>query len=269
MHQSHKNDPLVLAENSFNILARRGKSWQRLRHLVDLALEGKGRTVVDCGTDHGLLAVGLAMTTHFENVLGIDVSRDALQDGALSLQQDILDYRKQKAIHTPLVLEFREGDGLKALQPGEADIVCVAGMGVHSILNIVTATHEACVGLPVLDYLGCKQLLLQPTNVRPRNLILLYNGLQDAGWQPTDERIEYLSGRWYISTAFSRSNRPNYVMPGSKLADLEPSDPQWSVFRRFIEHHCAWLGQDKDAKGKLVGGEEEWLERFATDDGDS
>jgi tRNA A22 N-methylase len=236
--------------------------------VVDLALSSDTqiKSVADIGTDHGLLAAALALSGRFDRVLGVDASERALQDGALTLNEEILEYRRKKQINVPFSLDFRYGDGLKVVQLGEADAVCIAGMGVHTMLEIVSAT-EAGKDLSLLDSIGCKQLVLQPTNCRPRNLIMLYDSLRDFGWQVEDERIEYLSSRWYFSTSFVRSDAHSSAhengkpLPGTKLAESEHLD---SVFKAYVEHHCAWLRRDRHAAGQLRGGEDRWLEAFDT-----
>jgi tRNA A22 N-methylase len=268
VHECTPNNHLSLAETAFNVLARNGRSWQRLKDVVELALisDARIKSVADIGTDHGLLAAALALSGRFERVLGVDASERALQDGALTLNEEMLEYRREKHIEDHFALEFRYGDGLKVVQYGEADVVCIAGMGGHTMLEIVSAT-EAGKDLSLLDSIGCKKLVLQPTNCRPRNLIMLYDNLRDFGWQVEDERIEFLSSRWYFSTSFVRSDQHTStnanvgLLPGMKLAESEQSD---SVFRAYVEHHCAWLRRDKQVAGLLRGGEEGWLEAFDT-----
>lgn len=269
VHECTPQNHLSLAENAFNVLARKGRSWQRLKDVVDLALNSDAqiKSVADIGTDHGLLAAALALSGRFERVLGVDASERALQDGALTLNEEILEYRRQKKITLPLSLDFRYGDGLKVVQRGEADAVCVAGMGVHTMLEIV-GTTEAGKDLSLLDSIGCKRLVLQPTNCRPRNLIMLYDSIRDFGWQVEDERIEYLSSRWYFSTSFVRSVQHSSVdhanvelLPGMKLAESGQLD---STFQAYVEHHCAWLRKDREVSGELRGGEDRWLEVFDT-----
>jgi tRNA A22 N-methylase len=303
-------DALFLAENAVHVLARNGRSWRRLKHLVDLALRSSGsnntdtdtdtdtdtasssssnnnnlvqKSVADIGTDHGLLAAALALSGRFKSVLGVDASDKALQEGALALHAEIIEYRSRQQqpeqsqttsmssvpLSTPPLsqLEFRHGDGLQVVRPGEADIVCIAGMGVHTMLHILSGTKSSTERetLATLDYLACQQLILQPTNSRPRNLMMLYTGLRDRGWHVNDERIEYLSSRWYFSTSFVRSSQETHngndagPLPGFKLLD---QDKDSDIFRNYVEHHCSWLREDKQAAGNLRGGEEEWLEAF-------
>ena len=261
---------MVLAEQAFAVLARKSKSWRRLRHLVDLAVSSNTsdddsqaiRSVIDVGTDHGLLAVGLAVSGCFDRVLGIDVSERALQNGALRLKDQIQHYRSNNDMTCQVPVEFRLGDGLRVAHPGEADAVCIAGMGPHSIVKIVSSKVNKDNNQLLLDWLGCQQLIVQPTNSRPGNLILLYDRLHDIGWQVQDERIEYMSSRWYISTLFERSDRlsSERCLPGQKLVHTTSADPStWKVFRDYVCHHRLWIRQDKAKGGDLREEDDRWL----------
>ena len=84
------DDPRVRASYAFSVLARKDKSWQRFQHMVDLAVEYQDKhptikSIVDVGTDHGLLAGSLASTGCFEKTLGVDVSKKALTSGGFEL----------------------------------------------------------------------------------------------------------------------------------------------------------------------------------------
>jgi len=262
------DEPRLRASFAFSMLARRDKSWQRFQHMVDMAVEYQAKnevvkSIVDVGTDHGLLAVGLAATGCFENVLGVDVSSKALESGGFELLQ------KTQAIFaddevafegglstnrrtTVLPLDFRLSDGLKDVQSGEADSVCIAGMGVHVMKKILHASTDD--GILDVDRLNCHHLIVQPTNSRPRNLMHLYQALQESRWQLDDERIEYLSDRWYISSSFIRAptswkggNQTIWEFPTSKLVQRANSDPMKKTTLDYFSHHLEWIQKDEDS----------------------
>ena len=125
------------------------------------------------------------------------------------------------------------------------------------------------------DYLG-QVLLLQPTNSRPRNLILLYDYLQRSGWTLSEEQIEKLSSRWYISACFirdrddihSKTTKRNddnikLELPASKLATLDNTSQMYKVFQDYLSHHKTWIQQDTKASGVTNRVDEEWLAKFA------
>lgn len=274
IRSSNENDDIVLAKNVFARLARRGKSWKRLGPMVDLAVALNGccvakktspeenylrRGITDVGTDHGLLAMGLAMTGRFERVVGVDISEHALRNGALKLQNEILSYRKD---HTPsLAVEFRQSDGLKAVRPGEADTICISGMGVHSMIDILLEKRATASQQLLLDDLECQRLILQPTSSRPHHLVYLHDCLSNIGWSVRDERIEYLSSRWYLSVAFKREKATSDNLPGMCLVCSKDASTR-DVFKEWVSHHRTWILQDAEKKNTMLDNNRRWLDAF-------
>lgn len=273
-------DPRERAYHAFSILAKKDRSWQRFRHMVDLAVDHQQsnddshpvviRSITDVGTDHGLLAVGLALSGRFDSVLGVDVSTQALKNGGFQLLdkiQEVLSRANEDSpsmasnISSLLPLDFRPSDGLTKVQPGEADAVCIAGMGVNVIGQILQASGSN--NVLEVDRLNCQQLILQPTNSRPRNLLQLYDMLQESDWTLLDERIEFLSRRWYLSSCFVRSSATCSAsvknLPTSKLSLLEEGDPMKVITRDYWQHHLNWIqNEDEASKGNLHEDDMRW-----------
>jgi tRNA A22 N-methylase len=264
-----------LAKNAFDVLAKKSKSWMRLGTIVDLALDesfskhqcsDKKVSICDVGTDHGLLATGLAMTSRFDRVLGVDVSQEALRDGALKLQNDIRTYRKRTTNNTPshiekrFLPEFRLSDGLQNVQIGEADIVCVAGMGVHTMVDILTATRRSKAQQKslLLDVLETRRLIVQPTNCRPRLLWHLYRHLYQIGWRVKVERINFVSSRWYFTVELERSNNTVIQIPGTLAMTSNASQ----VTIDWVAHHRNWIRSDSSKTGSMNQNDELWLKEF-------
>jgi tRNA A22 N-methylase len=254
-NNNEPEDPLQLAQNAFSLLARSNKSWKRLGHLVELgcSIPTPVSSIADIGCDHGLLTVGLAVSGTFERVVGVDVSPLALKN-ALSLQRE-LDARPGLDLN----IEFRLGDGIAALGNSEIDVICLAGMGGTTMKSILTPEE--------LDRVGCQHILIQPTNSRPRNLCKLYDYLQDMGWDLCEERIEYLSSRWYISTRFSRNEiitqkssdcNTSNALPGSCLELLSKCDLMSHTYNGYVEHHISWLKRDLQVT-QICEEEKRWL----------
>lgn len=269
------DDPRQRASNAFSVLAKKDKSWLRFQHMVDLAVEHQHnnptiRSVVDVGTDHGLLAGGLATTGRFEKVLGVDASPKALNSGGFDLLRRIrtVACNNQRVGDTEWLtanalgpLEFRLSDGLKLVQPGEADAVCIAGMGVNVMATILQATTDQ--GIQEVDRLGCQQLILQPATSRPRHLMQLYRTLQESRWKLQDERMEYLSHRWYISSSFIRapggkdsshvhSDATTWDFPTSKLALRSINDSMKRITIDYYVHHLDWIRQEESSSQNRI-----------------
>lgn len=283
--------------------------------------------MADIGCDHGILSIALAISGRYEGVVGVDVSRRALEDGAMVSYRrmrvvlEASDYdggggdddsdssggggceesiteEKQKDDHDEsflksiLPVSFQVGDGLECLSTGEADIVCIAGMGVNTMLSILLHRADGQVSaqqqptkdeggdgddendggekmIPI-DTVQCQRLLLQPTNSRPRNLMKLYGQLAQSGFVLTDERVAYLNSRWYVTCAFDRIDdnddddhrkATEFNFPGTILAARGDEE-----FQRYVDHHSAWLEGDlrrnNNATTTLDGDDVRWLERI-------
>ena len=122
----------------------------------------------------------------------------------------------------------------------------------------------------LLDDLGCQRLILQPTNTRPRHLIRLYDTLRDMGWTVTDERIEYLSSRWYLSSCFVRQRHDQSVvagdnLPGALLASTTTTPVEMHhQFLDWVSHNCRWIRQDLEKNGSISRPREVvWLNAFS------
>jgi Methyltransferase domain len=240
----------------------------------------QGATLVDVGCDHGLFSACLAVTGCFETVLGIDSSLPALEFGAFALHDEITAFRASKAHQRlqpqeplpPLRLDFRVGSGLQGLRAGEADVICLAGMGTRTMVEILTElsplTEPSAAGSDgtneryLLKDIDCHTVMVQPTNARPRNLIHLYDSLARMGYAPADERIAFVGSRWYFSAALSKMSclLVESTMPGTLLLQSVQTADQ-SFLLEYLSHYCRWLHNDSRT-GALTGGEDEWLNRF-------
>ena len=127
-----------------------------------------------------------------------------------------------------------------------------------------------------LTRIGCKRLILQPTNSRPCHLILLYNKLHNDGWEVENERIEKLSSGWYITTSFRKqildgiTNDVNedkmddtMVLPGAILSTtMSDSHPMYQTFEEYCHHHSVWIEEDSKAGRNVDPQEANWLNVF-------
>lgn len=148
----------------------------RLRALA--ALVPPGVALADIGTDHGLLPLALLREGRIRSAIGVDLRPGPLQGAraraaAWGLAEDPR-------------LQLRLGDGLRALRPGEADAVVLAGMGGERILQLLRE------GGAVLDGVGW--LLLHPDTHPER----LRPGLGELGFQLDRERLLVERGRVHV-----------------------------------------------------------------------
>lgn len=118
------------------------KLSQRLQAIADMVPQGS--SVADVGTDHGFLPCYLAQNRQAEKVIACDINAQPL---ALA-QKNVTDYNVADIVSTRL------GNGLSVIEPGEVDVVTIAGMGGALMLEILDAASD------VVDRL--QRIILQP-----------------------------------------------------------------------------------------------------------
>ena len=143
----------------------------RLEAIAGLVPEGCG-CLADIGTDHGYVPVSLLLEGRIRRAVAADI-------GALPL-----DHARRTAEQYGVAekLDFRLGDGLSVLSPGEADVIVIAGMGGDTITEILDAAPWSRDGpllllqsmsrtdvlrrwLPANGYAVCREKLVQDKGV--------------------------------------------------------------------------------------------------------
>jgi len=235
-------------------LAQKSRTWQRLRHFVELSHTLEATSVADIGCDHGLLSFGLAASGIYSRVLGIDVSMQALEN-ALDNQHRV--YKHSSSSHMNCTLEFQLGNGLETVKDSTLDVVCVAGMGVHTMTDILSK--------PALDRVNCNHVMVQPTNSRPLHMVTLYDSLNASGFGLMDERIVYLASRWYITSLFEKCRNSDIHLrdfPGDKLNLMKPQSEMGYAYKLYVQHHINWINQiEKSSEGIIINEQvKRWME---------
>jgi tRNA A22 N-methylase len=278
-------EPMDVAKCTMEIISSNRRSlnrtWDRMNPLIQLILlpckssNNRMKSIADVGCDHGMLALSLACIAWtnqsrdgydnflFSKVFGTDLSSQALENGGIASLKQVNDalskigVNNNKSIELPI--QFRIGDGLSALEPGEANAIVIAGMGVHTMLDIILGTSEATTPI---ERVQSHYIFLQPTNSRPQHLIILYNGLQkNLGWELCDEKVAFVGGRWYISSYFRRHDDIRdtiglYRFPGHYLLDN-------GIFDKYVRHHLEWLKRDFK-RGPLAEEDIKWIKHISS-----
>lgn len=150
----------------------------------------KDCVLADIGTDHAYLPIYLVK----EGIIGKALAGDVHIGPYRAAQKAVANANLQKSI------EVRRGDGLLIVEPGEADMVAIAGMGGATIIDILAKCPETTKHL--------KGLILQPMNAAPQ----LRVWLNQNQWRIAEEELAIEEDRLYEVI---------YAVPGSeRLADL-------------------------------------------------
>lgn len=149
------------------------KLSSRLAAVASMVL--KGSVNADIGTDHGYLPAYLISQGICPYAIASDVSK-----GPLNAAKDIVEL-----LALEKKIDLRLGDGLKVLSPGEAETVCIAGMGASTIIKILEGSPD------VLNQV--KRLVLQPM----RGTSQLRRWLMEYEWKIIDEELVLEGGVFY------------------------------------------------------------------------
>lgn len=171
-----------------------------------------GSVAADIGTDHAFLPIYLIEAGICERVIATDLRPKPFQSALRKVEEHKLDHR----------VDLRLGDGLKVIDPAEADVLVLAGMGGNTIREILAAAPE------VLNTV--RMLILQPM-ADPGDLRAW---LAANGWMIYDERLVEENGKIYVIIAavpgYEEVRDPVLLEVGPRLA--EKKDP---LFGRYLD----------------------------------
>lgn len=151
---------------------------ERLLAAAQLCLPG--RAVADIGCDHGKLAVYLACTGLYPQVIGADLRPGPLEKA----RQTVARYRCEAAV------QLRLGDGLAVLRPGEVGTVVIAGVSAQTTIEILEAA-------PWVTASDGPRLVLVPATKHE----LLRRWLAAHGYALACDRPVYTAAHWYAVMA--------------------------------------------------------------------
>ncbi|WP_037289943.1 tRNA (adenine(22)-N(1))-methyltransferase [Saccharibacillus sacchari] len=229
------------------------KLSQRLNTICKLIPPGS--RLADIGSDHALLPTYAVQEGRAVSAIAGEVNRGPYDAAAKQVAEAGLQDK----------ISVRLGDGLAAIQPGEADVITVAGMGGALIVRILTE------GKAKLE--GVSRLILQP-NVGED---LVRRWLLEEGWLLRGETILEEDGKIYEILTGDRSEsaekenaelyadttvgEPSVTLDREQLLDFGP----FLVRAASPVFHKKWIGEiaklervagsmgrsdSEDAKGK-------------------
>lgn len=118
---------------------------KRIYALADKVIDGD--SIADIGTDHGYVPMLLIRQGKSPHVIMSDISEGSLAKA----RETFAACRLEDSVSES---DFRVGDGLQTVETGEVDEIIIAGLGGHTISNII-ADDEA-------KSRSFKRLILQP-----------------------------------------------------------------------------------------------------------
>lgn len=145
----------------------------RIRAVVNCVEQAE--VVADIGCDHGYVAALLLIENRARRVIACDISGPSLQKAR----------ELSESIGLGDQFECRLGDGLATLNPQEADVAVIAGVGGQLICDMLRREPQTAKAL--------KRLVLAPN----RNEAELRQYLVENGFCINAEALAYDNGRYY------------------------------------------------------------------------
>ena len=140
-----------------------------------LSMVPPGLSTADIGTDHGLVAAELISRGICPRVIATD-----LREGPLSAARALV---KERGLQERI--DLRLGDGLAPLEPGEGQVILMAGMG-GALMQMILTQGEARAR-------AARTLILSPQSELPA-----FRGfLNRSGYAIEEERLLAEDGKWY------------------------------------------------------------------------
>lgn len=135
-----------------------------------------GTVVADIGTDHALLPIYLVAKGICPKAVATELNAGPYRSARTAVHLQGLDGK----------IDVRQGDGLRPLLPGEAQVIVLAGLGGNTIRQILAAAPEVLA--------AARRLILQPM-VDAGDLRLW---LVEKGWRLVDETLVEEDGHLYV-----------------------------------------------------------------------
>jgi tRNA (adenine22-N1)-methyltransferase len=186
-----------------------------------------GASVVDVGTDHGLLPVFLARNGLARNIVASDIS-----EGSLAAAR-----RSAAKYGVTEKIKFVAAPGLKGAQDTDVDTVVIAGVGGETIIRILADA-------PWVKSRGAR-LILQPQTKSGE----LCRWLRDNGYAIRDAELVRDSGRFYTVMLVGAGESGSARSPEMELL-LMLRERRGPLFAAFIDKLIAKTKQTSDGMEK-------------------
>lgn len=178
----------------------------RLGAIAGLVPEGCG-CLADIGTDHGYVPVSLLLEGRVWRAVAADIGAPPLEHARrTAARYGVTDQ-----------IDFRLGDGLSVLRPGEAEAIVIAGMGGDAVVDILSAAPWSRAG-PLL--------LLQPMSKAE----VLRAFLPEGGFAVLAERLVQDKGVLYPILAVRGGETPPATEAQAQGGFLLEGDPLWGLY---------------------------------------
>lgn len=189
----------------------------------------KNETMADIGTDHGFLPMYLADEGICPKVILTDVSAGSLKKAQDNVNELVEKRREEGREFDTGIFDFRLGDGITVLEPGEADAIVIAGMGGILISEILEKNMEVA--------RTAKRIIMQPRKGSGRlRYSLIKNGFE------VERELLVREGKFIceviVAAYAAECGAGSVEMRGSREAEIPApyGDISYSVPEKLLEN---------------------------------
>lgn len=154
----------------------------------------EGSRLADVGTDHGYIPIALAKRNVICRAIAMDLRPGPLERAKTHISQAGLEGQ----------IETRLSDGLKMLEPGEADTVIIAGMGGELVIHILEEGRHM--------WKGISRFILSPQS----DLDKVRRYLEQSGFTIGKEAMVEEEGKFYTVMEAAWTECPESVSMGEQ-----------------------------------------------------
>jgi tRNA (adenine22-N1)-methyltransferase len=187
-------------------------------------------TLVDVGTDHGLLPVAAVLRGVAKQAIAVDLREAPLAGARVHIER----------MGVAAQVIALKGDGLSELQQHQVEAVVIAGMSGESMLRIFEAAPQVLARV--------EQVIVQPN----QNVHLLRAWALVNGWHLRDERMIDERGQYFVVCAFvpGAGMDPVYTVPGWTVEALFSVGPR--LLQQKDEVALRWFERQRTRVAQLV-----------------
>lgn len=197
----------------------------RLRAVMEMV--PAGASVADVGTDHALLLIGLVGTGRASSGIGLDVAEDALAGARAN--------RARFGVHVVL----RRSDGLAELDPGEASVLVLAGMGGRTVREILELRDPRP--------LGIERIIAQPNTAAEE----VRRSLAYLGYPVRKERLVPDGDRFFLTLA-ADAGTPGEISLEEAFVGLLREDPFYAEWAAHQRRHLEKKPASSEVRARLA-----------------
>ncbi|MEY8390244.1 class I SAM-dependent methyltransferase [Lachnospiraceae bacterium 45-W7] len=191
------------------------------------SLVGEAEVLADVGTDHGYIPVYLLASGKVKRGIAMDINQGPLMRARTHIRQYGVDE----------MMETRLSDGLAALEPGEADVIVIAGMGGSLMMRILSQGEASAH--------AARRLVLQPQS----EIYAFRTSLLEQGYEIEAEEMVYEEGKYYSMMAAEYVGMEGKAAQSESLSETELKygplliEKRHPVLRQYLQYQ--WEQKEK------------------------